>query len=77
MWGAGLSNRDAISQYCALLSTDLFRDLESMKPLTIEEQSSSPFDNCKLQSIMEALKEGGSTTDQYIAGGNVAWSSPG
>ena len=23
--------------------------------------------------MMEALKEGDSTTDQYIAGGNVAW----
>ena len=59
-----------------LLRTDLFRDLESMKPLTIEEGGrQDPFDNRKLQSMMEALKEGDSTTDQYIAGGNVAWVS--
>ena len=42
-----------------LLRTDLFRDLESMKPLR----------------AVVALKEGDSTTDQYIAGGNVAWVS--
>ena len=54
----------------------LLRDLESMKPLTIEEGGrQDPFDNRKLQSMMEALKEGDSTTDQYIAGGNVAWVS--
>ena len=59
-----------------LLRTDLFRPLESMKPLTIEEGGrQDPFDNRKLQSMMEALKEGDSTTDQYIAGGNVAWVS--
>ena len=47
-----------------------------MKPLTIEEGGrQDPFDNRKLQSMMEALKEGDSTTDQYIAGGNVAWVS--
>ena len=57
-----------------LLRTDLCRDLESMKPLTIEEGGrQDPFDNRKLQSMMEALKEGDSTTDQYIAGGDVAW----
>ena len=45
-----------------LLRTDLFRDLESMKPLTIEEGGrQDPFDNRKLQSMMEALKEGDST----------------
>ena len=55
--------------------------LQSMKPLTIEEGGrQDPFDNRKLQSMMEALREGDSTTDQYIAGGNVArvswsWSS--
>ena len=47
-----------------------------MKPLTIEEGGrQDPFDNRKLQSMMEALKEGDSTTDQYFAGGNVAWVS--
>ena len=59
-----------------LLRTDLFRGLESMKPIMIEEGGrQDPFDNRKLQSMMEALKEGDSTTDQYIAGGNVAWVS--